>query len=166
MTNAQTRSRKDQRHIAIELPNLEVTARAELLVNEAPETCRIIQAALPLEDTVYHCIRCGRELFALIPPLAEVPPPENRAMVPAPGDIWLIHFPADYQYNPPGFVGDPAGVFDFIIWYGPDSWALDPAGNMLAGTRWAKITDGLEDFARAAEELWLRGTDRMIIRPA
>lgn len=154
------------RFIEIELPTLSAIARAQLLDEQAPSTCQLIWDALPIDQIVYHCIRCGSELFALVPPLADVPPAENRAMVPTPGDLWFVHFPADYRYNPPDYHGDPRGVFDLIIWYGPDSWALDPGGNMIAGNHWARICDGLDGFARASEEVWLRGTERIVIRRA
>jgi hypothetical protein len=152
------------RSIVIEFPRLNASARAELLDAQAPQTCDLIWERLPFEETAYHCIRCGKEVFALIPPLARVPPAENRCMVPAPGALWFIHFPPDYQYNPPGFVGDPKGTFDFVIWYGADSWALDPGGRFVTGTHWAKIVDGLDPFAAACEQVWLTGTERMRVR--
>lgn len=154
------------RLVEVVFPNLRVAALAELLDEQAPQTCQLIWETLPIEETVYHCIRCGREVFALIPPLRCVPPPENRSLVPTPGDLWFMHFPDDYQYNPPGFRADKRGTFDLVIWYGPDSWALDPAGNMIAGTHWARIISNLDPFAKACEQIWLIGTERMLIRRA
>ena len=155
-----------RRHIAIEFPQLAASVEAVLLDQQAPETCQLMWEALPIEDTAYHCIRCGKEVFALIPPLRAVPPAENRCMVPAPGALWFIHFPADYPYNPPGFVGDPRGTFDFVVWYGSDSWAIDPAGQFVTGNHWAQIEHGLEAFARACEQVWLSGTAPMRVRKA
>jgi hypothetical protein len=154
------------RIIAIEFPKLGASGEAVLLDRQAPETCDLIWEALPFEETAYHCIRCGKEVFALIQPLRKVPPPENRCMVPAPGALWFTHFPADYPYNPPGFVGDPRGTFDFILWYGSDSWAIDPGGKFVTGNHWAQIERGVEDFARACEQIWLSGTEMMHVRKA
>lgn len=152
------------RRIALDFPQLGKSLEAVLLDSQAPRTCDLIWEALPLDDTAYHCIRCGKELFALIPPLSAVPPAENRCMVPVPGALWFIHFPADYPYNPPGFVSDPRGTFDFVLWYGPDSWGIDPGGNFVTGNHWAQIEDGLDDLVSTCEQVWLLGTTPMRVR--
>ena len=152
--------------IELSLSQYGVTARAKLLVEQAPETVRLMVRSMPFDVTLYHCIRCGREVFSLLDEIEVVPPRENLTICPRPGDIWFIWFPADYAFNPPGFVAPPQGTLDLVIWYGADSCSLDTRYLPVPGVHWATITENLEEFAAACEELWVDGVTGLSVRSA
>jgi hypothetical protein len=150
--------------IELSIPQYEVTARASVLTEQAPQIARLMLKSMPLEVTLYHCIRCGREVFALLDKMEEIPPKENLTIWPRPGDIWFIWFPQDYAFNPPGFTAPPQGTLDLVIWYGADSCSLDTRYLPVPGIHWATITQNLEKFAAACEDLWIDGVASLTVR--
>lgn len=152
--------------IELTIPRYGVTAHAVLLEDQAPRTAEIMLRSMPFDVDLYHCIRCGREVFALLDEIAEVPPMENLTIWPRPGDLWFIWLPPDYAFNPPGFVAPPQGTLDLVIWYGADACAFDPKYKPLAGIHWATITENLAEFERACEAVWLDGVTPLTVRAA
>ena len=66
--------------------------------------------------------------------------PENATLTPAPGEI-------QYWYLPPHAMrGDPTGVKEINIFYGPDSRSFVPLG-WVPGNTCAKVTENLEGLA-------------------
>ncbi len=61
--------------------------RAAILWDSAPETCRAVVAALPLEATVSHSRWSGREVNFPIPLGAGAPPRENDTTTVNTGDV-------------------------------------------------------------------------------
>ena len=139
------------------------TGQFELLELEAPQTADILWQSLPITVSVNHCISAGREVFALLPPFPVIPPPENEVMLPAAGDLWFVHLPADFAVVPPGTNPSGQGIFDLAIWYGPDSWAPTPRGDYLRGTHVGRIVSSPEELAEACSGIWLRGRDTATI---
>lgn len=141
-------------------------ATFELLAHQAPETISLLWEMLPLTVATHHCVAAGREVFALLPPFARVPPPENRALVPAAGDLWFIHLDGDFEVVPPGTnPSAETGIFDLAVWYGPDSWASTADGGAIGGTHIGRLVSSHAAFVAACEGIWLNGSDTATVRP-
>ena len=108
-----------------------ISAIAVLLEDKAPQTARMIWDLLetPMENDAIHAMFTGRELSFGVPndrvdesTIFDLPP-ENQTMFPLPGSlIWNAYQP--YQW-----LGTPRAVYDFGIFYGPESRILlPPAG--------------------------------------
>jgi hypothetical protein len=142
-----------------------VTAVAELLEEQAPETCRCIweMLATPFENFAVHAMWTGRELSLAITPdrfrndEGLKVPPENQTVIPIPGDlIWNAYHPYQWQ-------GNPNPVYDFGIFYGRDSRLFLPVG-WRPSNRFGMITDGLEDFAKMAARVQLEGRKKLRVK--
>ncbi len=153
-----------RRGIEVSFEREEITATFELLDRQAPKTADLLWQSLSVTTRVHHCVAAGREVFALLPPFPEIPPAENRALLPCAGDLWFIHLAPDFQVVPPGTEAGTDGIFDLAIWYGADSWASTSDGRMLAGTHIGRLVSSPEELSAAGEGIWLRGSDTATFR--
>jgi len=144
--------------IRISFVQEKVSAVAELLEAQAPETCRCIWEMLsaPFENLAVHAMWTGRELSLGITP-DRFPnheglklPPENQTVFPIPGDLIWNGYPP-YQWQ-----GNPNPVYDFGIFYGRESRLLLPVG-WRPSNRFGLITENLEAFAAMAARVQLEG---------
>jgi hypothetical protein len=84
---------------------------AEMLDDEAPETCRLVWQRLPLEHKVVHGQYSGAEVFILLDN-PQPSAPENLAQIPIPGELL-------YFYDPGGNVtGGLRPVSEICLVYG------------------------------------------------
>ena len=132
----------------IEILETGVKAVAELVEEDAPKTCTALWQMLerPIETNCVHAMWSGREVMAYIPPenRGEIDPTsigvENATVYPAAGDVVWAYFPGGMLQ---GFKEDG---WDLAFIYGPETRIYIPTG-MCPMNVWAKIVQGLDDFA-------------------
>ncbi|EIF00254.1 DUF3830 family protein [Saccharomonospora glauca] len=154
------------RHITISLDKRGVSCRARLLDAEAPRTCRAVWDALPRSGAAYHAKYARNEVYTLLPPFADPEPGrENPTVTPIPGDVvyfgfeaWEIGNPA-YGYDEASAAHNARGATDLAIFYGRNNLLLNGDVGWVPGNVFATITEGLEEMAEAARDLWLRGVE-------
>jgi hypothetical protein len=138
-----------------------ITCTARLFEDKAPKTSQFIWETLstPVEGLGVHAMWTGREIsFPMTP--EHIPgdkgfvPPENQTVIPTPGNlIWNAYHP--YQW-----FGNPDPVYDFGIFYGPDSRLFLPMG-WRPSNLFGQIVENLEEFAKACARVQLEGRKRI-----
>ena len=84
-------------------------------------------------------------------------PPENQTMFPLPGSlIWNAYRP--YQW-----LGTPRAVYDFGIFYGPESRILLPTG-WRPSNHFGDIVESLEEFAACCARCQREGVKKIRIQ--
>jgi Protein of unknown function (DUF3830) len=154
------------RQIELSLKLKNVRAIATLLEDEAPRTCNAVWDALPIEGETYHAKWAGRELYTLVPPFPIGPGEENATITPIPGDVVYFDVSPDTIDLPVASRRQhPKGLVDLAVFYGRNNLLLGPAG-FMPGNLFATITEGLDAYARACDELFREGmaNERFIIR--
>jgi Protein of unknown function (DUF3830) len=154
------------RRIELSLKLKDVHAIATLLEDEAPRTCNAVWGALPIEGETYHAKWAGRELYTLVAPFPIGPGAENATVTPIPGDVLYFDVSPDTIDLPVALRRlHPKGLVDLAVFYGRNNLLLGPAG-FMPGNLFATITEGLDSYARACNELFREGmvNERFIIR--
>lgn len=154
------------RFLRISLDKRGVSCRARLLDDEAPRTCAAVWDALPLSGQAYHAKYARNEVYTLLPPFVSPQPgKENPTITPIPGDVcyfgfepWEIGNPA-YGYEPGSEAHAAQGATDLAIFYGRNNLLINGDAGWIPGNVFATITEGLDDMAAAAQDLWLRGVE-------
>lgn len=154
------------RYIQIALRQRGVSCRARLLDAEAPRTCDAVWSHLPLEGEVYHAKYARNEIYTFVPPLTAEPLVlENPTVTPIPGDVCCFdfsagHLPAaSYGYDEQAGQG-AAGrdrVVDLALFYGRNNLLLNGDVGFVPARVFAAVTDGLDDMAVAANDVWRAG---------
>jgi hypothetical protein len=147
------------RKIRISFPDDGVSAVADLLEADCPNTCDAIWRLLPLRVKVIHDIWSGHEILAHLDHKFVLPPENVLTYLPIPGDIFYYYRPAHY------FRGSPYGRSESAeigIVYGRDTRPQGPRGPE-AVSLFANISASLESFARACEEMIYRGQKNLLI---
>lgn len=132
------------RRIRITLAGSKVSTLAILHEDLAPETCGEVLKALPIAADALHAKWGGNEIWASLPRL-NVAKFENENVFASPGEIMLVR-PAP-------------GAFDLAIFYGK-GWCFGPSG-FTPGNHFATIVENLPEFAKAAQELLRKGSQRI-----
>lgn len=140
-----------------------VACVARLYEDKAPKTAAFIwdMLATPVEGLGVHAMWTGREIsFPIaadrIPGDKGFVPPENQTVIPTPGNlIWNAYYP--YQW-----FGNPNPVYDFGIFYGPDSRLFLPLG-WRPSNLFGQITENLAEFATVCARVQLEGRKRIRI---
>lgn len=152
------------RYLSVTLEKRAVTCRARLLDDEAPRTARAVWDALPLSGQVYHGKYARNEIYNLVPAFAEAEPGhENATVTPIPGDLCYFSFSADDLATPShGYAADEGPrrhnrIVDLAVFYGRNNLLLNGDVGWVPGNVFATISDGLEDFARACQDIWMSG---------
>ena len=76
----------ERRHIRLTFVKTGESVVAEMLDDEAPQTCELVWNMLPLEQPMYHGRYSGMESFILLDE-AHPAPDEKRTHMPLPGEI-------------------------------------------------------------------------------
>ena len=130
------------KRIRLIFPDERITATAELLEANAPETCRAIWARLPFEGTLEHGQWSGPETYLPIDPAIRIPP-EHQSFHTIPGDIGY------YALEGGRMVGWPDDMAELAFFY--DRGARP---SMIDGpvpvNLFARIVENLEGFADAS----------------
>lgn len=141
------------RRVRITLTKRGVVVRARLLDDRAPRTCDAIWASLPIEGDVAHSRYARHQIYTLVPGRS-APPPENTTITPIPGD--LVYWPVP--------VTDPAEVpagtqvlMDLGVYYDRNNLLLSPDVGWQPNTVYGTVTDGLDELAAAAVDIWRSG---------
>ena len=121
------------------------SAVADLLSDEAPETCNMIWSRLPQETKAIHGMYSGAEVFTIL----EAAPPavaENLVQLPLPGE--LLYF---YDYGR-GAVGSRKPVGEICLAYGRGVVLRGHEGVPVHGSLFARIPgDWKHDWTAFAE---------------
>jgi hypothetical protein len=152
-----------RRKFEIILPKRQLIMEAELLDDQAPETCDAVWKLLPIEEETYHTRRSAREIFIIIPPGDTIPAVENPKDVATLGEIHLYHFPANYRDAPLELVD--RGIADYFhigFFYG-EAVPMGPMGR-LVGSHFANIIANSHIFAREGEWIREQGKEKIILR--
>jgi hypothetical protein len=128
------------RSIVLRIPEHEVSATADLLEVEAPQTCALIWERLPLEGRLVHGMYSGPELFIVLTGFPSVAA-ENQVQRALPGDVGYWHNEGGIHASAPDEVAELVFVYDRGASIkgsdGSDSWV-----NLFARIR----TPEAEDF--------------------
>lgn len=137
-----------------------VSAFAELLEDDAPNTSDAIWNALPIRTRAIHDIWSGHQIFFTLAPLIKLPAENLLTYLPKVGDIF-------YYYRPPHyFRGAPYGKVEAAeigIVYGRDSRPQGPRGPKAVNVFASLANSDLEEFARISERVLNEGSKEMEI---
>jgi hypothetical protein len=154
------------RMMEISLETRGVTCLARLLDEEAPRTCDAVWASLPQGDRVWHAKYASNEVYCLVPPLASDPGLENPTLTPIPGDVVYFRFPTAQFLRSfresRGIEGHDA-VVDLAVFYGRNNLLLDPSYGWVPGNVFATIVEGLDEFARACDDVYRNGSEGEVL---
>jgi len=147
------------RRLRISFSDSEAVAVADLLDDDCPNTCTSLWDMLPLHLNAIHDIWSGHLVLGHLDSKVVLPPENVLTYIPVPGDIY-------YYYRPPNyFRGSPYGRVEsaeigFV--YDRDTRPQGPRGPESVNL-FARITDGLDDFAKVCENMIYRGQKDLLI---
>ena len=127
-----------------------VVATADLLEEQAPQTCAAIWELLPVEGRLVHGMYSGPELFVV---LADGPstPPENQVHLPLPGDVGYFHHRAGLYAQAPHAVSELVFVYGRgVAIKGPEG--VDTYVNLFAQLRLDESPEFFEFCRRVRRE--------------
>ena len=139
------------------------TVLAEMLDEEAPETCSLIWDLLPLEHRAIHGMYSGAEVFALLES-AQPAPAENRTQIPLPGEI--------LYFSEPGrnVTGRGKPVAEICVVYGRGVTLKGPEGAPSSASLFARIPGDWKydwtEFAQACRRCRWEGPQTLRIERA
>jgi hypothetical protein len=153
--------------IRLSMSRRDVTCIAELLEVAAPRTCAAISAALPIDWPLWHTKTAGNEVYGLGPGLPDPPRTENGSLIPIPGDLLFFDLPRHvFPPTDPRWidVGDATSLSCIGSFYERNSIHWMELG-FVAGSRFARIVDGFEDWQTACQDVFERGCagERLVI---
>lgn len=146
------------RELQLVLPEADVVSRAVLFESEAPKTCRAIWEALPFEGALNHGIWSGPETYLLIDPSIRIPP-ENQTVQTQAGEIGY------YTLEGGRVVDWPDDFSELAFFYGRGARPGMPTGP-VAVNLFARVSDNLEGFARACDEIRRSGVTPLRVERA
>lgn len=135
-----------------------VRAVATLLMDEAPKTCQAILGILPADFKFITCAWSGAEILTYLdPPKVLKIEPENLVWDVLPGDL-CYYYMAGPVTKEGSYVGTSTTDYaEIVIYY--DRHAKGSGGNLFA-----RITEGLEEFAKAAGRIRWGGAEMIRFR--
>lgn len=147
------------RKIRISFPDDGASATADLLEDDAPNTCDALWDLLPLRVKAVHDIWSGHQVVAHLDKSVVLQPENVLTYLPMPGDIFYYYRPAHY------FRGAPYGRTESAelgIVYDRDSRPQGPRGPEAVNL-FANISSALDQFAKACEDMIYRGQKEILI---
>lgn len=146
--------------LKIELPEVGVSATADLYLEAAPAVTAAILDALtaPVETITRHACFDGQEVYWFLPEMADDLPLQNRTMRPRPGE--LMYFGArrsDFAFLADDRLTPPVGsVHEMAFMYGEvDLRHYWEEG--FHGSLFGRVTDGLDELAAACARTLAEG---------
>jgi hypothetical protein len=134
-----------------------VAASARLLHEQAPETCRAVFDALPVEGLARHGIYSGSEVYLVLPVLL-APPREHATTIVGPGDVGFLTVEKGSGYG-------IAESYSEVCWfYDLDATPSMPEGPIAVNV-FARLYDA-DDFFAVCRSMRLEGAKRLEIAPA
>ena len=131
-----------------------VRALATLLEDQAPKTCKAILELLPAEFRFLTCAWSGAEILTYLdPPNLVRLQPENLVKSVLPGDICYVYAPGPVGKGGGSYVGSSTTDYaEIAIYYDREAQGSDV--NLFA-----RITEGLDEFAKAAGKIRWNGAE-------
>ena len=158
------------RIIEVAFAQREVSCRAELRDDLAPRTCAVLWDSLPLEGPAFHAKYARNEVYALVPAFGEDPGVENPTITPIPGDLVFFSFDAwqlsaaSHGYDAENAPDAGQRTVDLAIFYARNNLLLNPDFGFVPGNVFGTVTEGLAEFAEAAQDVWRAGSKGESIR--
>ena len=150
------------KYMKIALEKRGISCIARLLEEDAPRTCAALWEALPQGGPVYHAKYARNEIYSIVPRFAQTEPDlENPTVTPIPGDICYFSFPSgmlDRQFKEEKGIQQLPGVIDLALFYGRNNLLLNADVGWVVGNVFATVIEGLEDMARAGNDIWRAGS--------
>jgi hypothetical protein len=147
------------RKIRISFPGDGASVTADLLEDDAPNTCDALWGLLPLRLKAIHDIWSGHQVLAHLDNKVVLDPENVLTYLPMPGDIFYYYRPAHY------FRGAPYGRSESAelgIVYDRDTRPQGPRGPEAVNL-FASISGALDGFAKACEDMIDRGQKEILI---
>jgi hypothetical protein len=157
------------KEIAIDIPDLDVSATLRMLTDRAPRTCAAIWDVLaePVERRLIHTATTGPVVFFYnFPALADARdlPIENHTIYPRAGEVLYFYQPwnglRDLANHDPAWLRPGDDVHELFFAYGAANLRL-PTEDGWRGSVWGQIEDGFDDFAQACRQMRMDGTKRI-----
>ena len=127
------------------------SARARLLDDLAPETCKAVWKLLPAAGPCGHVMLGGTSCALNLDP-GLVVPEENAAGLIQKGDVMFIHYNARERH------GSPDAISEVIWCYGRYNMAIAPGKQQhVLGNVFAEFLPGAEAFYAMSERLFIDG---------
>jgi hypothetical protein len=152
------------RYMEIKLERRGVSCVARLLDEDAPRSAEAVWAALPLAGDAYHAKYARNEVYTFVPAFADPEPGlENPTITPIPGDVVYFDFKAGqlpartYGYEDHEASAGAPSVVDLAIFYGRNNLLLNADVGFVPGNVFASIVEGLDEMARACNDVWRAG---------
>jgi hypothetical protein len=146
----------------LSFPREKVTAKAELLEQDAAITCAGILKKLPIKGKALHDIWSGHIFFVFLDPTTVIESENLSRPDVAPGDLFYYYRPAHY------FRGAPYGrmeASEIGVVYDRDSQPRGPRGVRLVNV-FGKITENLNGLKRIGEQMITQGAKDLVIERA
>jgi hypothetical protein len=151
--------RMRSRRVRLSFPDEGISAVADLLEADCPDTCEAIWRLLPLRVKAIHDIWSGHQVLAHLDAGVVLPPENVLTYLPVPGDMF-------YYYRPPHyFRGSPYGRSESAeigIVYDRDTRPQGPRGPEAVNL-FANIAANFDAFAEACEQMIYRGQKTLLI---
>jgi hypothetical protein len=136
---------------------------AEMLDDEAPQTCKAVWDLLPAKGKMIHGMYSGSEIFMLLDN-PQPAPIENQVQLPLPGELLFFHDPGGSQFTGANKVGE------ICIVYGRGVTARGPEGASIFVNMFARIPGDWKydwvDFANACRRVRYEGPQILRIERA
>ncbi len=136
---------------------------ADLLLDSAPATCKLMTECLPFEGLVRHAIMSGYEIWF---PLRNLPrgerPRENFTRILQKGDVGFLS--EDWMWRQSAKVGEAfEGEDSFCIYYGL-GLPRDFRGDEVVCV-FARIVENTEELVEVGKRIHMKGAERIWVRP-
>lgn len=132
-------------------------ATVELLTGDAPETSRLLQTLLPLEQRARHSMESGREVYFVLDEGVEIPD-ENQTIYQTVGDVLMYYKPS--VFVEPDWTGY-ANQMPVLSWVYERDTAIMGTYGPIATNVVGTIVEGLEKLQREAPRMRREGMGTM-----
>lgn len=144
------------KRIIMSYPDESISVEAELLENQAPETCHFIWEHLPIEGRTIHGKFSGNEVFVKVEPPTKIKQ-ENQVTLPLPGEIL-------YYYQAGGvYVDAPNAYAEVCVIYGRNVILRGEGGVQVFASLFARLIGDWTQFADVCRRVRFEGPKRLRI---
>ena len=147
------------KRIEITLGNARATA--ELLEDEAPETCRKVWSMLPVNGPAMHSAESGREVFVQLPSGTTIEA-ENQTIYQIPSDVFVYHKPVIFIEPKWPLHERVRPVLGWV--YEKDTQIQSYPGGPLPVNLFARIVEGLDRLGDEAPRMRREGFGNMSVK--
>lgn len=152
-------AQRTHRQIRLSFPGDRVSAVADLLDDDCPNTCDALWNLLPLRVSAVHDIWSGHQVLAFLDSRSIIDPENVLTYLPVPGDLFYYYRPSHYVSGAPYGRTESA---ELGIVYDRDTRPQGPRGPEAVNL-FGNISSGLDAFAKACEDMIQRGAKDLLI---